>query len=139
MLPKHTVPNIRIDELGRWAKLAASVFILGKTWARLVKQVPLLPMTLNWPTRFACCATTARRGNTIMPWTSGIAEWTQFRAHVLQSSCDTLTGETSYVGRTRPDTTALLKRLKKSFLRFRRHTLATSTMSMLFACRIAMK
>src|SRR6478672_8333354 len=110
MLRKHTVPNTRTDELGRWAKLAASVFILGKTLARLVKQVPSSQMTWTWPTRFACCATTARPGNTIMPWSAGIAEWMQFRAHVLQSSCDTLTGATSYVGRTRPDTTALLKR-----------------------------
>ena len=100
----------KIDELGRWAKLAASVFILGKTWARLVKQVPSLPMTSNWPTRFACCATTARRGNTIMPWSAGIAEWMQFRAHVLQSSCDILTGATSYAGHMRPDTTRHLKR-----------------------------
>src|SRR4029077_20060163 len=110
MLPKHTVPNIRIDELGRWAKLAASVFILGKIWARLVKQGPALPMTSNWPTRFACCATTARPGNTSIGWPAGTAEWMQFRAHVSRSSCDTLTGGTSYAGHMRPDTTGHLKR-----------------------------
>src|SRR5438270_3300394 len=101
MLRKHTVPNTRIDELDRWVKLAVSVFILGKTWARLVKQVPLSPTTSNWPTRFAYCATTARPGNTIIPWSAGTAEWMQFKAHVSQSSCDTLTEGTSYVGRMR--------------------------------------
>src|SRR5437762_3025573 len=62
-----TVPSIRVDELGRWAKSAVLVFILGKTLARLVKQVPLSQITSNWLTRFACCATTARRGNIIIP------------------------------------------------------------------------
>ncbi len=95
------------DELGRSVKLAASVFILGKTWARLVKRVPSSQMISNWPTRFAFCATTARRGNTIIPWSVGTAEWMQFRAHVLRSSCDTLNGATSYAGRMRPDTTGI--------------------------------
>src|SRR5436309_15974034 len=91
MLPKHTVPNIRIDELDRWAKLAASVFILGKTWARLVKQVPSLRMTLNWPTRFAFCATTASARNTHIGRPAGTAQRLQFRAHGPPSRCRDLT------------------------------------------------
>src|SRR5207248_11409414 len=98
MLPKRTVPNIRIDELGRWAKLVASVFILGKTWVRLVKQVQSLPMTLNCPTRFAYCATTARPGHIIIPWLAAIPEWIQFMSHVFQSWCDSYTLASRYAG-----------------------------------------
>src|SRR4030095_15110883 len=91
---RRTVPSTRIDELGRWAKSAVLVFILEKTLAHLEKQVPLSQITSNWLTRFACCATTARRGNIIIPWSAGIVGWMRFKVHVSRLNCDILTAAT---------------------------------------------
>src|SRR6184192_1317711 len=98
------VPNTKIDGLGRWAKSAALVFILGKILALLVKQGPLSQIALNWRTRFACCATTGKHGNIIIPSLAGIAGWMRFRVHASRSNCDILTAATICAERMLPDT-----------------------------------
>jgi len=87
MLPKHTAPNIRIDELGRWRNWLLQFFILGKNLGALGEAGAIVTNDLELADKIRVLRDHGQ--NPEIPSCRGRLELPngcKFRAHVLQSS-----------------------------------------------------